>query len=308
MGKVSIICVILVFALLLEDGSSVRKKTKEEEKEDEEIQKAVNATLAAEEEKKKEDEDEAKKKKKEQDRKKKDQEKGKGEENKNEKEDRQGEDCLSTNISCPVDTSCPPQRECPEDLLCKECPPCKDCGSCPPIRCKPCPKCEDPEEPEECPPLVCPPVLPCPGVNASSGDQSLPPSVICPEAGVASLSVPAALAIGAIAGLLTAGVATAIGLILRYFSPFVSGFIFMATIIFIWYLCSHHPETARELGGRATTLLREAAAALSHRIVEAIRHHNEQVGFLSFLLSDLSSIFLFRKVCTKIFYVQKINF
>jgi hypothetical protein len=74
----------------------------------------------------------------------------------------------------------------------------------------------------------------------------------------------------------------------------------VAAIIIIWYLCSHYPETARELGGRAATLLREAATALGNRIVEALRHHNEQVGFpvliLSFLLSDLSSMFLLKSL------------
>ncbi len=106
-----------------------------------------------------------------------------------------------------------------------------------------------------------------------------PPTVICPEAGVASLSVPAALVVGAVTGVLITGLAAAVGLILRYVSPIVSGFLFLATVIIVWYLCSQYPETARELGGRAATLLREAAAALSHRIVDVIRHHNEQVGF-----------------------------
>ncbi len=92
------------------------------------------------------------------------------------------------------------------------------------------------------------------------------------------MSVPVALAVGACAGGLLTGVAALLGLVIRYFSPIESGFVFLATIIIVWYLCSHHPETARELGGRAATLLREAAAALGHRIVEAIRHHNEQVG------------------------------
>jgi hypothetical protein len=53
----------------------------------------------------------------------------------------------------------------------------------------------------------------------------------------------------------------------------------MATIIFIWYLCSHHPEAARELGGRAATLLREAAEALGHRVMAAIQRHQNQVSF-----------------------------
>jgi hypothetical protein len=97
------------------------------------------------------------------------------------------------------------------------------------------------------------------------------------------MSVPVAMLVGACASLLVTGVATVIGLVLRYVPPTISGFLILAIVIIIWYLCSHHPETARQLGGRAATLLREAAAALSHRIVEAIRHHNVQVGFPIFL-------------------------
>ncbi len=101
------------------------------------------------------------------------------------------------------------------------------------------------------------------------------------------MSVSLALVVGILAGLLCSAVAVAIGLILRYTSPFVSGFLFVATIIIIWYLSSHYPETARELGGRAATLLREAAVALGHRVMAAIQRHQEQVGF--FLLSLISS-------------------
>ncbi len=120
------------------------------------------------------------------------------------------------------------------------------------------------------------------------------------------MSASLALAVGVPVGLLCSAVAAVIGLILRYVSPIASGFIFLATIIIVWYLCSQYPESARELGGRVATLLREAATSLSHRIVEAIRHHNEQVSFPvlipSFLLPDLSSMFE-EKFCTKIFYV-----
>ncbi len=83
--------------------------------------------------------------------------------------------------------------------------------------------------------------------------------------------------VGASASLLFTGLAAIIGLLLRYVSPIASGFIFVATLVIIWYLCSHYPETAREIGGRAATLLREAAVALSHRVMAAIRHH-DQVG------------------------------
>jgi hypothetical protein len=285
------ICIILVIAVLLEDGSSI-KKTEEEKKEDEELAKAVNKTLA---EEKKREEDEKKKR---------GEKKKTTDEVKDDKEKRtdtgkqvgQGEDCPSCNFTCPVVTPCQPCRKCEDPVTCLdpvECPPCEDClpcrecGPCPVRPCKPCKECSE-----------CPEVRPCspcgPGSvgNHTSVDQ--PPTVDCSE--VATMSVPVALVVGALTGGLATGLVTFIGLVLRYASPFVSGFLFVATIIIIWYLCSHHPETARELGGRAATLLREAAAALSHRIVEAIRHHNEQVSFPvlipPFLLPDLSSLFI----------------
>ncbi len=92
MVKVSIICLIVVFALLLEDGSSVKKKTEDEKKEDKEIQKAVNATLAEEERKRKEEEDEAKKKKN----------VAVKQESGEKDVGRQDEACPPVNFSCPV--------------------------------------------------------------------------------------------------------------------------------------------------------------------------------------------------------------
>jgi hypothetical protein len=94
------------------------------------------------------------------------------------------------------------------------------------------------------------------------------------------MTVPVAMAVGAGAALLVTGVATAVGLVIRYVPPIVSGFIFVSTIIIVWYLSSQYPETARDLGRRAWTTLQEATVALGHRIVEAIRHHNDQVGFI----------------------------
>jgi hypothetical protein len=79
----------------------------------------------------------------------------------------------------------------------------------------------------------------------------------------------------------------ALGLLLRYVSPFVSGFLFISLVAITWYLSSHYPETARDLGGRVVATLREATVALGHRVVEAIQRHNDQVGF-----PVLSSIFI----------------
>jgi hypothetical protein len=235
--------VVLVLAVLMEDSVSI-KKTVEEEKEDREIAEKVNATLA--EEKKKEDEENEKKRKE-----------------KNRKDDRveeiaevenpkkQDEACSLVNITCPVVDPCDP---CPEV---KDCPPCKECGPCPTV--KPCHPCK--------------PCGPCPVANSTVEPPSTPG---CSEA---SMTVPMAMVVGAVASLFVTGVAATIGLLLRYVSPIVSGFLFLAVIIIIWYLSSQYPETARELGGRAVAVLREAAMALSHRVVEALQRHNNQVGF-----------------------------
>jgi hypothetical protein len=267
MGKVTLICVFLVFALLLEDGSSI-KKTEKEDKEDEEVARAVNATLAEEERKRKEEEDEKKRQL--------DLEKKKENRNKTKKEGDQGETtmkknqdeaCVTSNITCPVvdpcpeEKTCPPCQKCPDPEECPEVDPCQPCGPCPPV--KPCKPCEQ--------------------VNPTD----LPPANnTCPEG--PGMSVPLALVVGACAGGLLTGVAALLGLLLRYFSPLECGFVFLATIIIVWYLCSHYPDTARELGGRAANLLREAAVAVSHRVMEAIRRHQEQVGVPS------KSIFLLK--------------
>jgi hypothetical protein len=247
----------------MEDGSSI-KKTEEDEREDRELAEKVNATLAEEkrkenEEKKREEEEDEKKnrdKKTEMTDKVKDQD-GMKEDTK--KQVGQGEDCPSCNYTCPEVESCHPCRECPEIVECdpcQECPPIKECGPCSKVKlCKPCPV-----------------------ANCSSMDiptvQLLP--CTCPEEG--SMSVPVALAVGAIASLLATGAAAAIGLLLRYASPIESGFVFVATIVIIWYLSSHYPETARELSGRAANLLREAAVALGHRLMAAVQRHQEQVS------------------------------
>ncbi len=93
------------------------------------------------------------------------------------------------------------------------------------------------------------------------------------------MTVPVAVAVGVVATLLATGVAALIGVLLRYVSPIASGFIFVSTVIIVWYLSSQYPTVAREMGGRVVEILREATTTLSHRVVEALRHHNNQVGF-----------------------------
>jgi hypothetical protein len=256
--------IVVVIAILMEDSASIRK-TAEEEKEDEEVARAVNKTLAEEEEKRrKEDEDEAKKKaaKKEGNSEKKAAEgSGGGAEERDE--------ALPSNITCPDPVECAPCGPCPEEkpcLPCKECPKEKVCLPCRP----------------------CGPYPPCPVVNNTGHNQDCPAPSPCQDS--AGMSVPVALLLGACTRVLVTGVAAIIGVVIRYLSPLESGFIFLATVILVWYFCSHYPETARELGARAATLLREAATTLGHRLVEALQRHTEQVGIP--VLSLISSYFL----------------
>ncbi len=243
----------------------MRKKTEDEKKEDEEIQKAVNATLEAEEEKRRQEEkkkeDEAKKKKNGTDKK----------ESGEKKKDvgSQDEACPPANSSCPtvkpcspchkcpelVEKDCPPMKECPAQEVCPEVEPCMPCGPCPPIHCQPCPV-----------------------ANCTSVDNTAKIPQECPNPVEVTMPLPVAIAVGATLGALVTGVAAGIGLLLRYASPIESGILFVATIIVVWYLCSHHPEAAREIGGRAVAILREATLALSTRVMAALQRQQEQVG------------------------------
>jgi hypothetical protein len=249
------ICIILVIVVLLEDGSSIRK-TDEEKREEKELAELVNATLAeeekkkAEEEKKKEEKDEDPKKKKKEDRKKSGEQEDGDKRDIVEKKVGQDEACPPINYTCPIVKPCPPAVEC------KPCPDVEPCGPCPPIFCQPC--------------------GPDPVVNHT---EATPSACQCPGETL-GMTVPVALLVGAAATLVTVGVATGVGLLLRYVPPMVSGFFFISIIIMVWYLSSQYPEAAREIGGRVANLLREAAVAVSHRVTEAIRRHQEQVGVL----------------------------
>jgi hypothetical protein len=265
---VKVLLIIILVALLMEDSSSI-KKSEEEKREEKELAELVNRTLAEEEKKCQEEKE-----------KKEDGKKTGGQEDGNERgtvEKKEGQDeaCPPVNYTCPSVKPCPTDKECPSCEDCEPCVDCQPCEDCKPCKgCKPCKDCKPCKECGLCPEVK--PCVPCPVANYSGRHQDdlSPPS--CPEP--SNMSVPVAMAIGAAATLLAAGVATAIGLLLRYVSPIVCGFIFMATIIIVWYLSSQHPETARELGGRVVATLREATIALSHRVMEAIRHH-VQVSF-----------------------------
>jgi uncharacterized membrane protein YphA (DoxX/SURF4 family) len=263
---VKVLLILMVIFVLMEDSTSIRK-TEEEKREEEEVARAVNATLAEEERKKKEEDEKKEKateKKNEGKKKMTDRETGSGSKD-------EDEASPSGNITCPDVMPCLPCKDCE---ICKDCPPEVKCGPCPTV--KPC---------RPCLPVDC---HPCSVVNSTRDHQDCPSAPACPE--TEGMSVPVALAVGASAGVLLTGVATVIGLILRYVNPIASGFFFVATVVLIWYLSSHYPETARELGARAATLLREAATTLGHRLVEALQRHTEQVGVP--LLSLISSSFL----------------
>jgi hypothetical protein len=268
---------IIVISILMEDSASIRK-TEEEKREDEEVQRAVNATLAAEEEKRrKEDEDEAKKKK----------EVKKESQGKKEDVESQDEACPPVNVSCPIVEPCPPCPEVKECEACKsskDCPPVKECGPC--EICKECGPCKICKECGPCPKVKpCQPCGPNPVVNHT---ETTPSACHCSEEDM-GMTVPVALLVGTCAGGLLTGVAAVLGLVIRYFSPLECGFLFLATIFMVWYFSSQYPETARELGGRAATLLREAAVALSQRVMAAIQRHQEQVS-IPINLSLVSSL------------------
>jgi hypothetical protein len=256
----------VVIAILMEDSTSIRK-TEEEKKEEEEVARAVNKTLAEEEKKRQEEEDEKKKRTEDETRgRKKDRgekEIPKAREPEEERKDK-GEALPCYNLTCPVVKPCQPCKEeeepCPGQEPCEKCPDVEQCPDCP--RCGQCPEVKP-----------CDPCLPCPVANLTMGPPSTPG---CPEP--ASMSVLEAMAVGAIASLLVTGVATAIGLLLRYTSPIFSGLLFIFIVVLTWYLSSRYPDVAREAGGRVVAVLREATVALGHRIMEAIRHHNDQVG------------------------------
>ncbi len=247
----------------------MRKRTEEEEKEDREIAEKVNATLAEEEEKERREEKEKEKRRQDQEKKQEEagQETGSGVGSTG-KIKGQDEACPTVNHTCPDNEpcqacpevrSCLPCKECPAPVICQpcdSCPPCEECGPCPVIRlCKPCQPC----------------------LSANETTVQPPSNPGCPEP-VQAMTVPVAMAVGAGAALLVTCVATVVGLVIRYVPPTVSGFFFLSTIVIVWYLSSQYPETARELGGRAATLLREAAVALGHRVMAAIQRHQEQVG------------------------------
>jgi hypothetical protein len=252
--------IVLVFAVLMEDSLSI-KKTAEEEKEDREVAEKVNATLA--EEEKKRQEEKEKKKDKTEIKKKEEENKGRRE-NKDEKtgEKNKADQRESQSEADSLNCTCPTVDPCPEERTCEKCPVCKECGKCPTV--KPCQPCK--------------PCGPC-GPDTVVHNETTPSANQCPEDQGLVMTIPVAMAVGAAASFLVIGVATAVGLVIRYVPPTVSGFFFLSTIIIVWYLSSQYPAVAREMGERVVTVLREATVTLGNRVMAALQRHNEQVGF-----------------------------
>jgi hypothetical protein len=249
--------ILVIVAVLMEDSASIRK-TEEEKEEERELAERVNKTLA--DEKKKEDEEKRQndEKKKQLDlEKKKETKKGKDKEDEKKKTVEPGkvvvEDKDEAFPSSNCTDSCPTPVECESCPDFEECPEVKPCGPCPEER----------------------PCLPCSSLNRTSLDVECPAPPVCP--GDPGLTVPVAMMVGAITGLVAMGVATVLGFLLRYAPPVVSGLLFLSIVLLTWFLSSRYPDVAREAGGRVVAVLREATVALGHRIMEAIQRHQEQV-------------------------------
>jgi hypothetical protein len=249
---VKVLLILVVFAILMEDGSSI-KKSEEEKREEKELAELVNKTLAEEEKKKAEEE-----KKKMTDGVKDGKQEDETERATVEKQEGQDEACPPANYTCPIVEPCPEVKDCPPQRECKPCAPCPTV-ICPNQTCLPCRPCNL-----------------CPVCNRTA--TSSPPVCRCPEDQSQAMTIPVAMAVGAGAALLVSGVLTVIGLVVRYVSPTVSGFLFVAVIILVWYLSSQYPETARELGRRVWTTLQEAMMTLGHQVMEALQRHQDQVG------------------------------
>jgi hypothetical protein len=124
----------------------------------------------------------------------------------------------------------------------------------------------------EHPGVHCKPCLPCPTVK---------PPVDC-DPGLSgnaapAMSVPVAVVVGAVGSLLAMALVGVAGLILRYAPVFVSGSLFVGTIIIVWYLCSKYPAVARDLGTRVIELAREATHSLADRVLGALRSQREVI-------------------------------
>jgi hypothetical protein len=170
---------------------------------------------------------------------------------------------VTTSTDGPVVNTCEPGKEV---IPCVPCKPCKSCRPCPSI--KLC-------EPVACKPVACVPVR-CQAVPCTPVDCPSPPA-IGGEVAVASMTVPVALAVGAAATLLVMGIVAFVGFVIRYLPIYISGTVFIGSVLLTGYLSSRYPASARELGLRAMGLAREAATALVNRAMAALRGPN-QVG------------------------------
>lgn len=196
----------------------------------------------------------------------------------------------TTTITPPVSTSTPRSTvehdSCgpSEDVFCKPVPcesvPCQPVpcvpGLCKPVPCLSVPCQSVPCQPVKpvgctpcCPTLPCKPVpcLPVGCTPALGGEEVATP-----------ISVPVAMAVGATVSLLAVGLVAGIGFIIRYLPVYLSGTLFVGSIVLTFYLSSRYPATARELGVRALGLVREATANIMDRVTHALTRQEQQVS------------------------------
>jgi hypothetical protein len=119
----------------------------------------------------------------------------------------------------------------------------------------------------------CSPCQPCPTVAPPVGCD---PEVTGTGAS-AAMTLPVAVMVGAIGSLLAMALVAVVGLVLRYAPIFISGSLFVGTIIIVWYLCSKYPAVARDLGTRVIELAREATHSLADRVLGALRSQREVI-------------------------------
>ncbi len=169
----------------------------------------------------------------------------------------------------------------------RSCSPCKPAGPCEPVPCKPsgsnrlCKPCRPvkpwegavPCKPVACEPVACTPVR-CQAVPCSPVDCPAPPAI----GGEMAMTVPVALAVGAAASVLALGVVAFVGFVIRYLPVYISGTVFVGSILLTCYLSSRYPASARELGQRVLGAVREAATSVVDRATRALTRHLPQVS------------------------------
>jgi hypothetical protein len=146
---------------------------------------------------------------------------------------------------------------------------------CEPVACRPMPC-----KPVRCKPVACKPSvsrLPCQPVPCTPVGCEVPPGTAGPGM-MDTPVVPVAFAVGAAASVLVLGVVAMVGFLIRYLPIYISGTVFVGSVLLTCYLSSRYPASARELGLRALGAMRDAATSLVDRVSHAITRQEFQVS------------------------------